>query len=290
MTTPTHPGHTTYHALINDLAAVGRCGLGWVEGPDAASFLQGLVTCDIAGIGIGEGRIGLLLDAKGHIVTQLQIVRDAQTSFTLITTAAAIDQLIADLERFHFSEDLELIGPEDSACITCRSTDLPALDGLIAPGWIPGTIDLVTDDPTSALTHIGRAPSSADAVDLLRILCGVPLVGVDTGPKTLVQEAGLEGRVVDFTKGCYLGQETVARAQHRGQVHRVLRGVTATDPLSRGDEVHFNGATIGVVSSVAQHPELGPVGIGILRREPPDGTQVTIGDQARTATLTTFWS
>ena len=289
MTTPTHPGHTTHQALIDDLAAVGRCGLGWVEGPDAASFLQGLVTCDIAGIGVGEGRIALVLDAKGHIVTQLQIVRDAQMSFTLITTPAAIDQLIADLERFHFSEDLEIIGPEQSACITCRATDIPPLDGLIAPGWIPGTIDLVTDDPASALSQIGRSPSPADAVALVRILHGVPLAGVDTGPKTLVQEAGLEGRVVDFAKGCYLGQETVARAQHRGQVHRVLRGITATGPLSHGAEVHYNGASIGVVSTVAIHPQMGPVGIGILRREPPDGTHVTVGDDALAATLTTFW-
>jgi folate-binding protein YgfZ len=268
--------------------AIGQCGLVWVEGPDAVTFLQGLVTCNVADITVGDGRLGLLLDAKGHITTQLQIVRDDLQGFTLITDPTAAPRLAEDLDRFHFSEDLEILGPEISALVTIADgIDPPAL-AISAPGWIPGTRVAVVDDGAEAAAEGGWQPASEDALEVLRITAGVARVGVDTGPKTLVQEVLLEDRVVDFSKGCYLGQETVARAQHRGQVNRILRGLIAAAPMVRGAEVRFGDRVLGTITSVAIHPTLGAIAMGVLRREIPDGATVRVGPDGIPATLHAF--
>ena len=267
------------------LCVVGSCGLIWVEGPDSASFLHGLVTCNVSDLDVGEGHLALLLDARGHITAPLQIVRDDMASFTVITDAAAATDLYADFERFHFSEDLELLGPEQAATVTTDADDAARLDGVRAPGWIPGTVTVVVDDPAAAAARLAVAPAGDGEAERLRIRAGVPRIGVDTGPKTLVQEALLTDRVVDFTKGCYLGQETVARAQHRGQVNKVLRGLVATGPLPTGSDVRDGDRVIGTVTSVAADPELGVIALGILRRDVPDGASVTVGMDAVPATI-----
>jgi len=265
--------------------AVGTCGLVWVEGPDAASFLHGLVTCSVTDLPVGQGRLALLLDAKGHIGVQLQVVRDGETGFTLITDPGAADALVEDLERFHFSEDLEILGPETSPQLTITAGSPPEGAGVVAPGWIPGTWTLVADDPDALMARLGCTPSGADALERARIRAGVARVGIDTGDKTLVQEVGFEDRAVDFTKGCYLGQETVARAQHRGQVHRALRGLVADAPLGGGDEVRYAGRAVGTIGSAADDPELGVIALGILRREVPDGAEVRVGPDGVPATV-----
>jgi folate-binding protein YgfZ len=263
---------------------IGSCGLIWVEGPDAASFLHGLVTCDVSGLAVGEGHLALLLDARGHITAPLQIVREDTSSFTVITEPDAADGLFADLERFHFSEDLVLLGPEQAATVTTGAADATRLDGVRAPGWMPGTVTVVVDDPTAAAA-LAVPPVDADEAERLRIRAGVPRIGVDTGPKTLVQEALLTDRVIDFTKGFYLGQETVARAQHRGQVTKLLRGLVAAGPLPPGGEVRAGDRVIGTVTSVAADPELGVIALGILRRDAPDGAVVTVGPGSVPATI-----
>ena len=274
-------------------AAVGACtvgtsGLVWVEGPDAASFLHGLVTCGVTDLPVGSGRLGLLLDAKGHISVQLQIVRDDPASFTLITDPDLADGLVADLQRFHFSEDLEILGPEASPQLVVTAAQVPEVDAITAPGWIPGTWTIITDDPAALAARLGCDPADADALERARIRAGVARVGADTGPKTLVQEVGFEDRAVDFTKGCYLGQETVARAQHRGQVHRTIRGLVAAASFEPGAEVRYGDRAVGAVGSVADDPVLGVIALAILRREVPDHATVRVGPAAIPASVRPF--
>lgn len=267
---------------------VGNCALIWVEGPDAASFLHGLVTCDVTGLEVGGGHLALLLDAHGHITAPVQIVRDADEGFTLITDPAAADGLLADLERFHFSEDLVLLGPAAAETVTTDAVGAGLIDGVRAPGWLPETVTVVVDDAAMAIARLAAPAVAADEAERLRIRAGVPRIGIDTGPKTLVQETRLTDRVVDFTKGCYLGQETVARAQHRGQVRRVLRGLVAAAPIAPGDAVHDADTPIGTVTSVADDPELGVIALGILRRDTPDGAVVHVGADRVAATIRPF--
>jgi len=260
----------------------------WVEGPDAATFLHGLVTCNVTALAVGHGCLALLLDAKGHIITQLQIVRDDADAFTLIAEPAAARRLAEDLNRFHFSEDLEILGPEAATLVTLSDDIDPSTLGIAAPGWIPGTCVVVVDDPAAAIALCGGIASTAEALEVLRITAGVARVGVDTGPKTLVQEVLLGDRAVDFSKGCYLGQETVARTQHRGQVNRVLRGLVGRAPLPVGAEVRWDERVVGAVSSATTDPALGAIAMGVLRREVPDQATVSVGPSAILATVCGF--
>ncbi|MCC6833144.1 MAG: folate-binding protein YgfZ [Thermoleophilia bacterium] len=253
----------------------GTCGLMWVEGPDAPRFLQGLLSNDLAALAPGEAQRTLLLDAKGHIVCDLRLHRDGDDAFTLVATTAAVEVLAEALARYHFSEDLELLGPEPSDLVTVPGDRRPA-GALVLPGPVPGTTDLVVADAAAALDELGLAEAPAEALEVLRVERGVPMTGRDTGPRTLVQEAGLEDVAVSFTKGCYLGQETVARVQHRGRVHRGVRGLRAGTPLPEGAEVSSGDRVIGTVGSAACSPAFGHIALAVLRRDVPAGTEVVV--------------
>jgi folate-binding Fe-S cluster repair protein YgfZ len=91
------------------------------------------------------------------------------------------------------------------------------------------------------------------------------------------QEAGLNERAVSFTKGCYVGQETVARLFYRGKPNRQLRGLRLSGPASSGDAVGFEGRAVGRITSVALSPRLGPIALAFVRREAPPGSTVSVG-------------
>jgi folate-binding protein YgfZ len=99
---------------------------------------------------------------------------------------------------------------------------------------------------------------------------------VDTGPTTLVQEAGLEDTAVSFSKGCYLGQETVARIAFRGRVNRTLRGIALGAPASAGAALTHGGREVGRLTSAGVTPDLGPIGLAIVRAEVPVGDDVVV--------------
>ncbi len=249
----------------------------WVEGPDAAGFLQGLLTNDVAALGEGDACAALLLDAKGHVLLELRVHRDGADAFTLLADAGAATLLAELLERYHFSEDLEILGPEPVAVVTLAGTAPAGTGGVVVPGPLPGTVDVVTDDPGGAIAAAGAAEAPPESLEMARVAAGVPRVGVDTGPATLVQEVGLE-TAVSFSKGCYLGQETVARLQFRGHANRRLRGLALGGPLpGPGTPVLLDGREVGVLSSAAETPDLGPVGLAVVRREVDDGASVEVG-------------
>lgn len=288
MTSRATSPHPHGPATIGPGTAVAAArGLVWVEGPDAAGFLHGLLTCSVTDLHVGDGRLALLLDAKGHIVVQLQVLRDSADGFTLVTDPGAAAGLADDLARFHFSEDLEILGPEIAETLVVSDGAAAPSGGATVPGWVPGTLEMIVDDPAAAARDLGMTLAPAAVLEIARIRAGVVRVGSDTGPRTLVQEARLEDRVVDFTKGCYLGQETVARAQHRGRVTRVLRGLVATKALPPGATVTHAGREVGTITSTATLPEQA-IAMGILRREVPDGATVEVGPQAIPATIAPF--
>ena len=97
------------------------------------------------------------------------------------------------------------------------------------------------------------------------------------------QEAELNDRAVSFTKGCYVGQETVARLFYRGKPNRHLRGLRLSAPAQRGDELRLGERVLGHVGSVADSPRFGAIGLAIVRREAEPGTTVTVGDDGATA-------
>ena len=255
----------------------GQAALIWVEGPDAASFLQGLLSNDVAGLAAGEACHALVLDAKGHVLADLRAHRDGPDAFTLVVDPPQADEVASLLERYHFSEDLDLLGPEPADLLTVAGA-APAGEpvDLSLPGRVPETVDLVVADARAALGALGLAEAPPEALETLRVEAGVPRVGLDTGPATLVQEAGLEITAVSFEKGCYLGQETVARARYRGRVNRALRGLRLPAFPAAGAGVTRGGKAIGQVTSAVLSPDHGPIGLAILRREAEPGDAVEV--------------
>jgi folate-binding protein YgfZ len=104
-----------------------------------------------------------------------------------------------------------------------------------------------------------------------------PRYGIDLDDSVIPQEAGLNQRAVSFTKGCYVGQETVARLFYRGKPNRHLRGLRLSAPAQTGDEIVFADKVIGRLGSVADSPALGPIALALVRREAEPGSEVTIG-------------
>jgi tRNA-modifying protein YgfZ len=151
------------------------------------------------------------------------------------------------------------------------------------------TTDLGVDVivPSDALgglhTALGVEPVSVEAAECLRIESGRPRLGPDMGDGTIPQEVGLNDRAVSFTKGCYVGQETVARLHYRGKPNRHLRGLRLSEPAETGDTVIAGERTVGAVGSTCVSPALGPIALALLRREASPGDSVAVGHAGSTA-------
>jgi tRNA-modifying protein YgfZ len=136
-----------------------------------------------------------------------------------------------------------------------------------------------------ALVKAGGQPVSETAGEVLRVEHGRPRYGVELDDTVIPQEAGLNERAVSFTKGCYVGQETVARLHYRGKPNRHLRGLRSTEPLAPGQELHLADRTVGRVGSAVLSEELGPIALALVRREAQPGTIVSVGEHGVSAEI-----
>ncbi len=134
-----------------------------------------------------------------------------------------------------------------------------------------------------ALRERGAEPVSEAAAECLRIERGVPRYGVDMDDSVIPQEAGLNERAVSFTKGCYVGQETVARLFYRGRPNRHLRGLRLAAPAEPGAELSVGDREVGRISSSAVSPGLGPIALALVRREAQPGATVAVGGEGNSA-------
>ena len=258
-------------------AVRGTATLVWVDGSDAAGFLQGLLSNDIEGLAGGSSCRTLFLDASGHIQVDLRAVRNGPDSFTLLTPPESGSALVELLTRYHFSEDVEVIGPEPVTTVTVIGPVVGTTGAdLTVPGDVPGTTVLVGDDADAMIAATGATETSADMLERLRIATGVGRFGVDFTSANLVQEAGLQDVAVSFDKGCYLGQETVARVHYRGQVNRRLVHLELDAPAPPGTGVTSGGRAVGTLTSCAVTTDGTPVGLAMVRREAADGAEVDL--------------
>jgi folate-binding protein YgfZ len=146
-------------------------------------------------------------------------------------------------------------------------------------------VDLICDSAdtaelTPALLERGAVAISEQAAECLRIEHGRPRFGIDLDEMVIPQEAGLNERAVSFTKGCYVGQETVARLHYRGKPNRHLRGLRLSRPAAGGEELRLGDRVVGHVASSTISPRLGPIALALLRREAQPGSVVDVGDGA----------
>ena len=297
---------TDYRTLTEACGLLDRSERGKLAltGSDAASFLQGQVTNDVEGLSAGEGCYAAFLTPKGKMLGDLRILATGD-ELLLDTERVALQALFNMIRRFSIGYDLELhkrtlergllslIGP--GAGELAGAGELPSDEHAHLMVEVPGTgltarairtdigVDLLCDGADTEALRAGLedagAPAVADAaVECLRVERGRPRYGIDLDDSVIPQEAGLNERAVSFTKGCYVGQETVARLYYRGKPNRQLRGVRLSGPASSGDELSYEGRVVGHLATVAQSPRLGPIGLALVRREAPPGTTVAVAD------------
>jgi tRNA-modifying protein YgfZ len=163
-----------------------------------------------------------------------------------------------------------LIATVEGIDVLCEATDLETVRGALVDG--------------------GASPVSEAAAEIVRVERGRPRYGVDMDESTIPQEAGLNERAVSFTKGCYVGQETVARLYYRGKPNRHLRGLrflgTPTHlPPVPGEELRLGDRPVGHPSSVVESPRLGTIALALVRREASPGDTLAVGELGATAEL-----
>jgi len=265
-----------YAALRHGLAAYRRPrDVVSVTGPDAAGYLQGQCSQDLSGLAVGGMVDALVLEPDGKLTALVRVGRVGDDAFVVDTDAGAGELVAARLGRFKLRSKVD-IAPLPWAVVALRGpgvpVDLPAPDGgLMASfewGGVTG-VDLLGPDPV-APPDTAREVGDA-AWEAARVEAGVPAMGRELDGRTIAAEAGLVDRTVSFTKGCYTGQELVARIDSRGsRVPRRLCGLVVADGEAPGTGAErLVGATlvvpgsdkpVGTVTSATWCPGVGAVG------------------------------
>lgn len=284
-----------YLAIRNAAGVVsGRREIVWVRGSDAVTFLDGQLSQDVAAIAPGEVARSLLLEPRGKLRAVLWVLAGDQE----VGLVADVDRggvVLEDLERFRFRVEVtleieeapivEVWGPSAERVLQAAGIEPPpgwAASGGVTAARIPlGVLPrfLLTGVGEEALVAAGATRIGALAAESVRIEAGEPVAGTDVDESTIPQESGLVEESVSFTKGCYLGQELVARIDARGHVNRHLRGVVIAENVipPPGSEIDFGGDTVGTLSSVAESLTLrAPIGLALVRREVAPGAEVTV--------------
>lgn len=298
----------SYQALTAGIGAVAvERGAVRVTGPESVSFLQGQLSQDVESLRPGRSAWSFLLQPQGKVQAWLRVTRIADDGVVLDVDAGFEHAVLARLERFKLRTKAELAVVDGVACLSVRGpgssgVELPAGVGppllLAVPAEWPeldGT-DIVTigeaavSDLRTADGH--RVPMvDPRSLDAVRIECGVPRLGAELTDETIPAEAGswVIDRSVSFTKGCYTGQELVARVDSRGSnVPRPVRGLVIEsdedDLPGPGDVVTAGGDEVGRLTSVAWSPGQGAaVALAPVRRTVEPGAEVRVGDTGRTA-------
>ena len=246
-----------------------------VSGADAASFLQGQISQDIDEVRARGSAWSFLLQPQGKVDAWLRVASHGADEFVLDVDGGFGEAVIARLNRFKIRVKVDIEALE-WRCVAVRGDGAAHVDG-VAAEW-PGIegVDLVGPDPE---VQAGRAGTLAE-YERARIEAGVPAMGHEITTATIPGELGVNDRSVSFTKGCYTGQELVARIDSRGgNVPRHLRFVRVDGDARVGTEIEHDGRVVGALTSVATE-DGGTVALAIVARsvEPPADVVVRVDD------------
>jgi folate-binding protein YgfZ len=290
-----------HRLLREDVGLVDRSDRGklLLEGSEAAEFLQGQVTNDVEALSPGSGCYAALLTHKGKMRADMRILR-GEDWLLVDTEPHGLAPLAKTVQMYSIGRDVQaadvtvervlvsLVGPKARERLEPAppATEHSFVEG---PHGLHVATDLGVDviAPAAAADAVREAlgvePVSLQAAECVRIESGRPRHGVDVDETTIPQEAGLNERAVSFTKGCYVGQETVARLHYRGKPNRALRGLRLSGPARTGDQVVAGDKEVGAVGSACVSPLHGPIALAVLRREAQPGDTVSVGDGGVTA-------
>jgi tRNA-modifying protein YgfZ len=229
-----------------------------ISGPDRLTWLHSLTTQFLEGLAPKVWTQALVLSPQGHVEHHVHGIDDGET-FTAHTEPGAGEALAQWLDRMRFMMRVEVTLVEDLA-VMWRPTD-------------GGTFDLVPRDRVTAYAEAAGPPCGLWAYDALRIARGEPRMGVDTDHRTIPNEVGWIGAAVHLDKGCYRGQETVARVHTLGRPPRRLTMLHLDGTENRlptpGSDVLDGDRVVGFVGSSARHHELGPIALALIKRNVP---------------------
>jgi len=309
-------------AVTDRLAADYRTireACGWLDrsqrgklaltGAGAKDFLNGQVTNEVEGLASGQGVYAAFLTHKGKMLGDLRIL-DFGDELFLDTERSALQELFNMIRRFKVGFEVELhkrtvecglvslIGPRAREA---AGSDVAEHEHANARSELDGVpvrlvvtdvgIDVICEAPRTAaviaaLEARGAVAIEEAAAECLRVERGRPRYGVDIDDSTIPQEAGLNERAVSFTKGCYVGQETVARLHWRGKPNRHLRGLRLSGVAPPGAVLALGEREVGRLGSAVLSPVHGPIGLALVRREAQPGDTVAVGDGGVTAEVT----
>jgi len=292
-----------YRAMAETCALVDRSERGKLAltGGEAKEFLHGQVSNDIEGLEPGTGCYAAFLTPKGKMLGDLRVL-DTGDELLLDCERVALQELFNMIRRFKLGRDVELhkrtverallslIGPRARDV----AGDVPAEEHAHRAALLGGRpVRLIATDlgvdvlcaaedlhaVRAALLDAGAVAAGEDAAEIRRVESGRPRYGVDLDESVIPQEAGLNERAVSFSKGCYVGQETVARLFYRGKPNRHLRGLRLDGPAETGEPLVLGEREVGRLGSVVESPAHGWIALAIVRREAEPGAELRAGER-----------
>ncbi|TML60151.1 MAG: folate-binding protein YgfZ [Actinobacteria bacterium] len=217
-----------------------------VAGPDAADYLQRMVSNDVEALAVGDACDALLLTAKARVIAPLRIVRRAADDFLLSTEPELGEKVRTELVRMRFAAKAEIEPEQHEAWL------------------VLGGEEVLDERPPGE-------EAAAEDFERWRIESGIPRWGREIDERVLPAEAGLDETHISFSKGCYPGQEPIARQRYRGKVNRRLRVLEIDGEAEQGDELLLDGKNVGRITSAVPG-----VALGYVRVEVPNDAQLTL--------------
>ncbi len=290
-----------YIALTESAGVVDLSNRTQLEltGEDRATFLHNFCTNAVRPLKSGSGCEAFITDARGHTIGHA-LIFCGEKSLIIESVAGQAERLINHLSRYIIRERVEIVdrsaewgellvaGPKAAALLESLAVAVPGNPMGHAESQLLGEqiyvrhvglagcesyliVCRVEHVPNflATLVNSGAVRAGLEAFEIARMEAGTPLFGIDITDKNLPQEVNRDARAISFTKGCYLGQETVARIDALGHVNKLLVGVRvdSTTPLTAGMELKSSDASVGVLTSVVWSPRLqNPLGLGYVRR------------------------
>ena len=299
-----------YRVLREEAGMLDRSERGKlvVRGPDAIEYLQGQLTNDLDAISPGGGCYSALLDRKGHMRADMRVLLLDEDMVWLDAEAIATEPLRRHLETYKIGRQVEIDDEANRALVSMIGPAAAELTGAgpLSPehahreleiGGAPARavatdvgIDLIVsrqdaDAVRAALADAGAVEVSEAAAEIVRVESGRPRFGAEMTDATIPAEAGIDERAVSFTKGCYIGQETVARLHYKGKPNRHLRGLRLERPAEPGEPIRLGERELGSVGTACVSPAHGPIALAIVRREAAPGDRVSVGDDTSPAEI-----
>jgi folate-binding protein YgfZ len=297
-----------YRQLREECGLLDRSARGKLvtRGAEAAEYLQGQLTNEIEALAPGEGCYAALLDRKGHMQADMRVLRLGAGEIWIDTEPVALEAVRRHLQTYKIGRDVDLEDATEARAILSligpRSVELAGAPALpphagaeiaiagaecLAVGTAAGLALIVPSGEAervrAELIEAGAAEVAEGAAEILRIEAGVPRFGAEMDSGTMPAEAGIVEAAISFSKGCYIGQETVARLHYKGKPTRHLRGLRLSASVPPGAPLRQGEKEVGRIGSSCVSPAFGPIALAVLRREAKPGDELDAGEDGVTA-------